>query len=152
MSDNSNHVSQLQKNNSTIVFSNQYMKRNKSQYNPHGNSASESVHKKMILFILGMVERIDFAITPTVIVGRFDWHLKSPDQLDLSTYGAVERGVSRTHCRLEFIDDQVVVTDLGSANGTYVGEKRLEPNQPFAMKKGEELIVGRLPIQFIAER
>ncbi len=152
MSDNSKAASNLQKHSSTVVFSTEFMKRNRTNFNIDGEFDSDSTQNKMILFILGMVERIDFGKTPSVIVGRFDWHLKSPDQLDLSTYGAVERGVSRSHCRLEVIDWQVVVTDLGSANGTYVGEKRLEPNQPFAMKKGEELIVGRLPIQFIAER
>jgi len=152
MSDNSNTIKHLQKNSSTIVLNSEYVRKHTTNFNNKGKSPSELAQNKMIVFILGMIERIDFGQTPTITVGRFDLHLKTLDQLDLSAYGAIERGVSRFHCQLEFINGQVVVTDLGSANGTYVAGNRLEANQPFALKKGEELIVGRLPIQFIAER
>lgn len=106
----------------------------------------------IILFVLGMAERIDFARTPVVTLGRFDADTKASDQLDLTGYRAVERGVSRQHCQLEFKDNRVVITDLGSSNGTYVTGKRLEPHQPYVLEKGEELILGRLPIQVMTGR
>lgn len=110
----------------------------------------EMEDQRIMLFILGMVERIDMTKTPIVTLGRFDWQSKSDDQLDLTTYGAVDRGVSRNHCKIELKDNQLVITDLDSSNGTYVSGKRLEANEPYTLKKGEELVLGRLPIQVVA--
>jgi len=106
--------------------------------------------KRIALFILGMVERVDFERITTLTVGRFDRHQKEENQLDLTDYGAVNRGVSRVHCQLEYQDGKIVVTDLGSTNGTYVNGKRLDPNQPYVMARGDELVVGRLPIQIVS--
>jgi len=108
--------------------------------------------KRIALFILGMVERVDFDRMPIVILGRFDEYDDGLNQLDLSDYGAINRGVSRVHCQLEYRDGQIVVTDLGSTNGTYLGGKRLEPNQPYIMARGDDLVVGRLPVQIISGR
>lgn len=41
-----------------------------------------------------------------------------------------DSSVSRRHCQIQLVNGKVVVTDLGSANGTYIGAKRLTPNQP----------------------
>lgn len=151
MSDNTSIFQVLQKNNKTTIISGDYIRKSAAQHNSNTPTSVLSQYKIM-LFVLGMVERIDFAQTPVVTLGRFDRHLRASNQLDLSTYGAIERGVSRNHCKLEFAENQMTVTDLDSANGTYVSGVRLEPNQPYTLKKGEELTLGRLPIQFIAER
>ena len=101
------------------------------------------------MFILGMVERVDFAKTPIVTLGRYDHYSKTESQLDLTGYDAVKKGVSREHCKIEFRDNQIVVTDLGSTNGTVISSKRLVPNQPEVLPRGVELVVGRLPIQIV---
>ena len=36
-----------------------------------------------------------------------------------------DRDVSRRHARLEIVDNQLVLTDLGSTNGTYVNDVRV---------------------------
>ena len=41
-----------------------------------------------------------------------------------------DSSVSRRHCQIQLVNGKVVVTDLGSANGTYIGAKRLTPHQP----------------------
>lgn len=41
-----------------------------------------------------------------------------------------DSSVSRRHCQIQLVNGDVVVTDLGSANGTYIGAKRLTPHQP----------------------
>lgn len=41
-----------------------------------------------------------------------------------------DSSVSRRHCQIQLVNSKVVVTDLGSANGTYIGAKRLTPHQP----------------------
>lgn len=44
--------------------------------------------------------------------------------------------VSGTHCKISIGKNYVTVTDLGSTNGTFVGGKRLVPNQPVPVKNG----------------
>lgn len=41
-----------------------------------------------------------------------------------------DSSVSRRHCQIQLVNGKVVVTDLGSANGTFIGAKRLNPHQP----------------------
>jgi pSer/pThr/pTyr-binding forkhead associated (FHA) protein len=144
--------SQLQKNRQTVILSSQHIRKNALNATANDNTPSVPTQKKIMLFVLGMVERINFAKTPIVTLGRCDRHQIMEDQLNLENYGAMERGVSRIHCRLELQDNQLIVTDLCSSNGTFVLGKRLDPNQPYTLKKGEELTLGRLPIQIIFER
>jgi serine phosphatase RsbU (regulator of sigma subunit) len=49
--------------------------------------------------------------------------------------------VSRSQCRIDLAGDQLLVTDLGSTNGTYVDGVRIQ--QPTAMPVGATLQVGR---------
>jgi len=107
---------------------------------------------RIALFIMGMKEHINFGVTPIVTLGRFPHNQRTPDQIDLTDFGGIDKGVSRIHCQLEYRDDQIIVTDLGSTNGTYVAGKRLDPNQPIAMERGAEFIIGRLPVQIISDR
>jgi pSer/pThr/pTyr-binding forkhead associated (FHA) protein len=52
--------------------------------------------------------------------------------------------VSRDHARLVFINDAVQLTDLGSANGTFVSrdKRRLAPNAPELLAPGEVFWIG----------
>lgn len=45
--------------------------------------------------------------------------------------------ISRSHCKINRRGSQYVVTDLQSANGTYVNKVRLQPNQPCQIKNGD---------------
>lgn len=53
-----------------------------------------------------------------------------------------ENGVSRLHARLEYAHEQVMLTDLGSTNGTYVNNQRIEPHKPRRLKSGDNLNLG----------
>lgn len=50
--------------------------------------------------------------------------------------------VSRTHARLTVENGQVIVEDLGSSNGTKVGDRRIGPNQPTPATHGTPLKFG----------
>ena len=69
-----------------------------------------------------------------------------PD-VDLSVYDAYSQGVSRLHAALKFVNQRVVITDLGSANGTRVNGKRLAPFAPHPLKPGDTLEVGEVRLQ-----
>lgn len=51
-------------------------------------------------------------------------------------------GVSRLHCRVEVAWGAVLVTDLGSRYGTFLGENRLIPGVPTAWEPGPPLALG----------
>ena len=55
--------------------------------------------------------------------------------------------VSREHVRLELTDDGLVVTDLGSLNGTAVNERELQPTDyRVPLRHGDVLTVGTIPL------
>ena len=48
--------------------------------------------------------------------------------------------VSRRHARITIQNDKVTLEDLGSKNGTYVGDKRVQT--PVSLKDGDEFRIG----------
>lgn len=64
--------------------------------------------------------------------------------VDLTTYNAVEFGVSRRHVMMKRQNDTVLVTDLGSANNTYLNGHKIIPNEMRILRDGDELRLGRL--------
>jgi len=77
---------------------------------------------------------------PTVL-GRQD-HGHASAVLDLTPLNAMPHGVSRIHCRLERHGRRLMVTDLDSANGTYLNNQRLTPHVPVMVAHGDKLILG----------
>ncbi|HVO13203.1 MAG TPA: FHA domain-containing protein [Vicinamibacteria bacterium] len=57
-------------------------------------------------------------------------------------------GVSRRHARIVVADDQATLEDLGSKNGTYLGDRRLE--SPALLRDGDNFCLGREPLVFRA--
>lgn len=51
-------------------------------------------------------------------------------------------GVSRRHCKLEFMGDKLILTDLNSTYGTYIHGKRIPANTPVALKPGSSFCLG----------
>ncbi|MCZ7544104.1 MAG: FHA domain-containing protein [Anaerolineae bacterium] len=59
--------------------------------------------------------------------------------------------VSRRHVRIERDPGGLYrVTDLGSTNGTWLGDKRLTANQPEVWQPGETLRIGQFWLQLEA--
>lgn len=96
--------------------------------------------------IRGMVEKIPLERIQKLVVGRTDLDANIRPDLDLSPYGASERGVSRQHIELNFVEGELRVKDLGSANGTLLNGERLNPNQTYVLRDGDELLLGQLSI------
>jgi hypothetical protein len=71
-----------------------------------------------------------------------------PD-IDLSAYQAYASGVSRLHAILKRIGSRVVIMDLGSANGTYLNGRRLDPNLEQSINHGDIIALGKLKIQIL---
>ncbi|MEO1665686.1 MAG: FHA domain-containing protein [Chloroflexota bacterium] len=65
----------------------------------------------------------------------------APD-IDMSTPGFAEAGISRRHAVIEKKDNWIVLRDLGSKNGTYLNGIPLVPNQPRVLRNGDEVRFG----------
>jgi hypothetical protein len=88
------------------------------------------------------------AMTDKIILGRMHHEdgVPQPD-VDLAPYDGLEKGVSRNHLALIRDHDTVIVTDLGSANSTYLNGQRLVPHEPRILRDNDELRLGRLVIR-----
>lgn len=74
-----------------------------------------------------------------------------PD-IDLSTYRAYEKGVSRLHACIKLSGQHVTVTDLGSVNGTRLNGKKIPQNQTQTLNHGDILSLGKLKVQVLIRR
>jgi pSer/pThr/pTyr-binding forkhead associated (FHA) protein len=54
--------------------------------------------------------------------------------------------VSGTHCKVSAGMDSLSVEDLGSTNGTRIGEQQLVPGEPAELSAGDVFIVGQTPV------
>ncbi len=104
---------------------------------------------EIILLVRGMTESILLREKPSVTLGRIDHRSAVRPDVDLTRYGAAERGVSRQHARLEIVDNHLFITDLGSSNGTFYRSQRLQPHRLCMLKRGDEIILGRLALQIM---
>lgn len=57
--------------------------------------------------------------------------------------------ISRIHCRLDKEPDGYVITDLQSANGTYVNNVKLAPNKPCRIKNGDMVRLANSDFQIL---
>ena len=55
--------------------------------------------------------------------------------------------ISRSHCKISRRGSRYVITDLQSANGTYVNKVRLQPNQPHVIQNGDVIRLANSDFQ-----
>lgn len=74
-----------------------------------------------------------------------------PD-VDLAAFQAYEHGVSRIHALITLGEQEVMVTDLASSNGTRLNGLRIAPHRPTPVEHGDILSMGKLKIQILIRR
>lgn len=87
-----------------------------------------------------------------LIMGREDPKSGEAPELDLSTFNALEKGVSRQHAAIIRKDGSLYLVDRGSANGTFLNGQRLVPNQPRVLRDGDDLRLGHLVLRISFEK
>jgi hypothetical protein len=109
----------------------------------HEASAVFSPEAAAILQFLPSGLCLSLWLEQPLILGRGP--LPEPEErIDLSDMGGVQHGVSRCHCLLQRRDHHLMVTDLGSTNGTYLNGELLLPHQSHILRHGDRLILGTL--------
>lgn len=80
-----------------------------------------------------------FGINSYAVIGRsHSAHIRATDET-----------VSGKHCRVEWINGKLYLTDLGSTNGTMLaGRGKLTPNQPVQLETGSVFWLGNEKLAF----
>lgn len=81
------------------------------------------------------------------ILGRVATDGSNMPDVDFSQFGAFKQGVSRQHAALSANRDFVLLTDLGSSNGTYINNMQLPQFQPVPLRHGDVIALGELQLQ-----
>lgn len=80
------------------------------------------------------------------VLGRSDSASPQQPDVDLTPYGALEKGVSRIHAAITRNEDTLTLVDMGSVNGTHLNGQRLIPDQPRVLRDGDEIRLGKLVV------
>ena len=86
-----------------------------------------------LLMVLDTGQREQLPLPAAVVLGRRPEGVDSRDAL--MTVTDPERTVSKSHLRLEHVDGQTWLTDLGSANGTWLIDEFGETRQAFPQQR-----------------
>lgn len=105
------------------------------------------IKHEVVIVVRGMVERLNLEENKIYTLGRTDLKSRSLPDIDLTRYGALDRGVSREHATIQLKDKHIYITDLESTNGTFVAGERLAPHEPQILHRGDSLELGRLAVQ-----
>jgi pSer/pThr/pTyr-binding forkhead associated (FHA) protein len=83
-----------------------------------------------------------------ILLGREDPSSSIFPDIDLTSYGGEEGGVSRMHARIHLREGYYFVEDLNSTNCTYINRQKLAPQTPTPLNDGDELRLGRVALTF----
>jgi pSer/pThr/pTyr-binding forkhead associated (FHA) protein len=87
--------------------------------------------------------------TDETLIGRWDADGGIFPDIDLDQDDP-EAKVSRRHARIIHQNNQFVIEDLGSTNGTFVNRgHRLLPGNKHPLNNGDEIIVGKTFLKFV---
>lgn len=105
--------------------------------------------QSVILIFSGNPKALQFELQDVAVVGRH--HLDTYPDVDLAPYGGFPAGVSRNHARFIRREDGIYVEDMGSANGTFVSERRLSSGEQHRLRNGEAVRFAQLQSWFYFE-
>lgn len=98
----------------------------------------------LVFEIVGSTRILTIEVEQDIILGRSDSGDSHAVGIDLTEYGAYQLGLSRKHALIRRNGMQLEIQDVGSRNGTFVREKRLEPNVPYVVRNGDEVRFGNM--------
>jgi hypothetical protein len=90
---------------------------------------------------------IEVTVDKEVVLGRLDLKSTSFPTIDLSTLGAPAKSVSRRHARIKKCGSDIILEDLGSANGTFINGKKVQPFTPTPLHHGDLVHLGQLAVE-----
>lgn len=112
-------------------------------------SATTGTRAKLIIQRGGKVGKEFPLAGDESLIGRWDADGGIFPDVDLDQDDP-EAKVSRRHARIQILNNQYAIEDLGSTNGTFVNRgPRLLPGTKQPLKNGDEIIVGKTFLKFV---
>jgi pSer/pThr/pTyr-binding forkhead associated (FHA) protein len=117
--------------------------------NDVNDSGAMQVHAKLVIQRGGKVGK-EFQLTGSEsMIGRWDADGGIFPDIDLDQDDP-EAKVSRRHARIQLLNNQYLIEDLGSTNGTFINRgPRLLPGNKQPLNHGDEIIVGKTFLKFV---
>lgn len=106
--------------------------------------AAQDAGPHMTLVVVANRRSIEVDLSDEALIGRADPTRGLMPDVDLGQFGGYDAGVSRRHAILSYKDGKYAVEDLGSANGTFVNGRQLEPSAVAPLRHGDEIMCGTL--------
>jgi len=97
------------------------------------------------IYILDRSQPIEIHLEDEFFIGRITEETNEK-VVDLSPYNGYDLGVSRRHLMIRRAGKGYHAIDLFSTNGSWVNELTLMPQQPFPLKSGSQIRLGRMRI------
>lgn len=107
-------------------------------------TASFGQQSEIVFHVRDAQEPMSLQIKERAVFGRADNTSPRQPDVDLTPFGALEKGVSRIHAAIERSDETLTLVDMGSSNGTHLNGQRLLPEQPRVLRDGDEVRLGKL--------
>lgn len=117
-----------------------------TEHGSHSGTDRLGPEAVILLVIEDDEEPIVVQVQREVILGRINDQREGMAFINLSPYGAMDRGVSRQHARLLREDDALYLLDLRSTNGTLLNGELLPTSVEWRVRDGDEITLGRLKI------
>lgn len=100
--------------------------------------------RRIRMYIVECKQTIELPCVRRLIVGRKN--STQPVDIDLSPVKAHELGISRQHLELIPAQDELLVRDLHTVNGSSINREPLQPGREYQIKDGDMLKLGRMHI------
>lgn len=119
-----------------------------------GQEGEEAWALNIEVEVLNTGRKVLLSADREILVGRLDAAHGIFPELDMTTDGGLEQGVSRRHARIYTREGTCFVEDLDSTNGTFLNEERITPYLPYAFRDGDLLMFGtmRLKVHIYSNR
>lgn len=94
--------------------------------------------------IQGWADPLEIIFAIEAVIGRKDPMLAFTPEIDLTSFGGYQMGISRKHAAIRRKGDQLELVDLGSRNGTFLNGKKIESNQSALLTHHDEIRLGKI--------
>lgn len=99
------------------------------------------------IVIVHIGHRLRVPLKPEILIGRQDDTSATFPEVDLTPYGAADKGVSRRHARIVFRNNELTIEDIGSVNGTFLNGHQIVPYRAMPLSNGDVVQLGTLVLQ-----
>lgn len=107
-------------------------------------AAADPAPPALRVVVLNSGRKLGFTSAQPVVIGRQDSGRNFYPDLDLTTDGGLDAGVSRRHARILFQAAGCYLEDLDSSNGTFVNGIQLAPRSPTELHHSDEVRLGNI--------